>query len=217
MTTGALITFEGIEGCGKSTQAERFFGCLLEKNVDAVFSREPGGTELGEKIRDILLDPGEDCISPDAELFLFNAARAQIVAEIVTPAIRAGRTVILDRYIHSTLAYQGYGNDPGTNGETLSKRIERIRRICYEAASGIWPNVVFLIDVPVEVGMERIAGRERDGIEKRGPEFHRRVRDGFLDLAKAEPDIFEVIDGTESPDNVFGEIKRIAGERLLKE
>lgn len=211
---GLLITFEGIEGCGKSTQAKLLYAYLRERGVDVVMSREPGGTELGEKVRDILLGSSPGTVSANAELFLFNAARAQIVEEIVAPAFETGKTVILDRYVHSTLAYQGYGNDPVLEGKALNERVERMKRICYEAASGILPDFVFIIDVPVEVGLERIAGREHDGIESRGVEFHRRVRNGFLALAKAEPDIFEVVDGTKSPDVVFKVIKRIADERF---
>ncbi len=206
---GTLITFEGIEGCGKSTQAERLYEYLRENGVDVVLSREPGGTTLGEKIRGILLDSPEGTVYPGAELMLFLAARMQLIADVVGPALETGQTVILDRYVHSTLAYQGYASTFNMAPEQQAKLIEQIRQICIWGAQGLWPDIVFLIDVPVEVGMARIAGREQDGIENRGAEFHRRVRDGFLVLADAEPDIFEVIDGTGEPDDIFAQIKRI--------
>lgn len=209
---GTLITFEGIEGCGKSTQAERLYEYLRESGADIVLSREPGGTALGEKIREILLGSPSGAVSPDAELYLFIAARAQLIDELLSPALQAGQIVILDRYAHSTLAYQGFGNKFDSEG--AKNRIGTLRRTCFEAASGIWPDIVFLINVPVEIGMKRISAREQDGIEKRGAEFHRRVRQGFLALAKEEPDIFEVIDGTGEPDDIFAEVKRIADERL---
>jgi dTMP kinase len=211
---GTLITFEGIEGCGKSTQAERLYDYLRESGVDVVLSREPGGTGTGEKIRDILLGSPPGTVSPGAEFFLFLAARAQLIDEIVGPALNTGKTVILDRYVHSTLAYQYYGLGVNLNDTENENDISVLRWYCRKAARGFWPDIVFLIDVPVEVGLARIAGREHDGIESRGVEFHRRVHDGFLALAKAEPDIFEVIDGTGEPDDVFAEIKRITDERL---
>ncbi len=214
MVKGKLITFEGIEGCGKSTQAKLLFEYLSENGVDVVLSREPGGTALGEKVREILLDSPEGTISSNAELFLFIAARVQLIEELVSTALESGQTVILDRYVHSTLAYQGYGNDPGLSADAIVERVGGIRKVCFESASGLWPDLVILIDVPVEVGLARIAGRERDGIENRGEEFHNRVRDGFLALADTDSDIFAIIDGTGDIEDISGEVKRIVEKRL---
>ncbi|MCP4229485.1 MAG: dTMP kinase [bacterium] len=209
MTKGKLITFEGIEGCGKSTQAKLLYEYLRERGVDVVLSREPGGTELGEKVRDILLNSPEGVVSSGAELFLFIAARVQLIEDVVLPALEAGQTVILDRYVHSTLAYQGYGNYLGLEPDEIAGRIDGIRQVCYESAFGIWPDIVFLIDIPVEVGLNRIAGRRPDGIESRDKEFHNGVRDGFLALAETEPDIFEVVDGTGEIEEISESIKDV--------
>ena len=180
MGKGLFITFEGVEGSGKTTQVELLGEALATRDV--VIVREPGGTELGEKMRDVLLFGGM-AIDREAEMHLFMAARAQLVHEIVGPASRAGRIVIADRYHDSTLAYQGGGR--GLN--------------VYWPESFPKPDVTFLVSVPVEVGHMRmlLAGKHPDRVERESLEFHQRVADEYARIAKAEPHRYTVLDGTE--------------------
>ncbi len=176
---GLFITFEGIEGCGKSTQA-----ALLKERIEAdgrkvVFTREPGGTVTGEQIRSIVLDPANTGIKPVAELLLYAAARAQHVDELIRPALSAGAVVICDRFVDSTTAYQGAG-----------RAIERgIIKEAHEIATReTWPDLTILLDLPVEIGLERArATRELDRIEAEPLAFHRAVRNEFLRIAEHDP------------------------------
>ena len=176
---GRLIAFEGGEGSGKSTQA-----ALLAERLGAVLTREPGGTSLGEDLRRVVLH-GPD-IDPRTETLVMLAARAQHMAEVVVPAQNNNRTVVCDRFSHSTLAYQGYGR-----GLDLGD----LRRMCSWATRGIWPDLVVLLDVAPAVGRERI-GLPADRLESAGDDFHRRVYEGFLAMAKEDPKGWLVIDGT---------------------
>jgi dTMP kinase len=192
-----FITFEGIEGSGKSTQVKKLHAFFLEKNIDAILTREPGGTFAGEKIREILIDEKIEKLETKTELFLNFAARLEHVEKLIKPSLAQGKTVISDRFFDSTFAYQGnaFGLD-----ETL---IEDVKKM---AISDFAPDITFLIDVPVEAAFARIQTRaDNNRYEKLGFDFHQKVRDGFLQLAKKNPRI-KVIDGTKNQQEVFVEI-----------
>lgn len=184
---GRFIVFEGGEGSGKSTQARR-----LADRVGALLTREPGGTDVGERLRTLLLSREVGVIDDRAEALLMAADRAQHVAEVIEPALRAGRHVVCDRYIGSSVAYQGYGRgqDP-----------DMVRAISGWAAGGLWPDLTILLDVPEDVAATRI-GESRDRIEDAGAGFHRRVIEGFVSQARDEPESWVLIDGTGTPDEV---------------
>ena len=194
-TLGRLIAFEGGEGAGKSTQAQRLAAVL-----GAELTREPGGSVLGERIRRFLLDPATEAagagrIDARTEVMLALAARAQHVSERIRPALEAGSNVVVDRFSASTLAYQGYGR---------RLPVEEIRRACDLATGGLWPDLTFLLQVPVEVGAARRAeaSPQPDRFESERGGFHARVAEGFLALAAQEPDSWCVIDGTRAADEV---------------
>jgi dTMP kinase len=203
---GRFITIEGPEGAGKTTQAARLEAYLRAREIAVVRTREPGGTALGERIRDLVLAPSGAPIDPLADAFLFNAARRQLVGEVIEPALAAGTTVICARFADSTRAYQGYGG--GLSLDDL-RRLEEI------ATDGLEPDLTILLDVPVEVGLDRKAPHDRTRFETSYDlAFHRRVRDGFLKMAVAEPGRFVVLDATASADAVAARIERAVG-RLL--
>ena len=189
MAKGLFITFEGVEGSGKTTQVELLGQAL--GTWEPVIVREPGGTELGERMRDVLLFGGM-AIDREAEMYLFMAARAQVVHEVIEPALIAGRVVIADRYHDSTVAYQG-------GGRGLS---------VYWPPSFPKPDITFLVSVPVEVGHTRmlLAGKHPDRVERESLEFHQRVADEYARIAKAEPQRYTVVDGTESQAQVHAAV-----------
>jgi len=192
MMTGQFITFEGGEGAGKSTLIKKVY-TELEKNRKVVLTREPGGTTLGEKLRECLLHHHE--ISPRAELFLFLAARAQHIDEVIKPAIAAGKTVLCDRFSDSTIAYQGAGRGMGVDYVTQCTEL---------ATQGFRPDITLYIDIDPEVGLQRAGKRSGfDRIEKEELSFHERVREAFLKLAKAHPERIIVLDGTKSAEELF--------------
>ena len=189
-----FITFEGIEGCGKSTQVQLLAKALTSRGTDVVVTREPGGCAIADQIRNILLDAANSGLTPSAELLLYAAARAQHVAEVVQPALQAGRTVICDRFTDATIAYQGYGR--GLNLATIA-------RLNAEASGGTLPDLTVLLDCPVEVGLKRAfarinstAGAREERFELESVQFHQRVRDGYLALAAEQPERFAVVDGS---------------------
>lgn len=185
---GVLVAVEGGEGSGKSTQA-----ALLAARLGALLTREPGGTEVGERIRDLLLDPDSGtAIDPRTEALLMAAARAQHVAEVIAPALAEGRTVVTDRYVGSSLAYQGYGR---------GLAVAEVAALSRFAVQGAVADVVVLLRVPEEVAHSRLTGRP-DRMEALGSEFHRRVADGFVELAGADPGRWRVVSGTGSTDEV---------------
>jgi len=184
-----FISFEGIEGCGKSTQAKKLHEFFLSQKIDAILTREPGGTKAGEKIREILIDEKIEKLEAKTELFLNFAARLEHVEKLIKPALAQKKTVISDRFFDSTYAYQGSAFGLSQN------LIDEVRR---NTIGDFAPDITFLIDVPVDLAFKRIDGREGNNrYEKLGLDFHQKVRDGFLNLAKINPRI-RVIDGTKS-------------------
>ncbi|MFH1190008.1 MAG: dTMP kinase [Candidatus Omnitrophota bacterium] len=172
---GIFITFEGIEGCGKSTQSKLLYDHLKTLKRRCVHTREPGGTALGEKIRDIILHSDRVKISDLSELFLFEAARSQIVKEVISPALKAGKIVICDRFSDATFGYQGYG------GKVPLKAIKVLDRI---ATGGLKPDLTILLDLDVATGLERARRKGVDRMERKDMAYHKRVRAGYLKIAR---------------------------------
>jgi len=188
---GRLIVFEGGEASGKSTQAAR-----LAAQLGAVLTREPGGTDIGKRIREIVLDPGASAMAPSTEALLMAADRAQHVTEVIDPALTAGRDVVTDRYVPSSLAYQGFGR---------GLDVEQLWRLSTEFAGAVQADLVVLLDVPSSVAAERLQGRDR--MEAAGDDFHARVAEGYRRMAAAHPDRWVVVDGEGSVDDVAGRVR----------
>lgn len=197
---GKFITFEGGEGCGKSTQVQRLRTALEGSGVEALITREPGGTRLAELIRGLLKDENDDPPCSRSELLLFLAARAQLVRNVISPALAAGKWVISDRFSDSTLAYQGYGR---------GLPLDLIRSVNDFACEGLKPDLTLLLEVTAATSVARMRGREAatntaaDRIERAGDEFHARLREGFRELAAREPARIVTIDANGSPDEVW--------------
>jgi dTMP kinase len=200
MSTGRYIAFEGAEGCGKSTHAAR-----LADALGAVLTRETGGTDIGQRIRDILHDTTHTHLSHRAEALLAAADRAQHIEQIVAPARAVGRHVVSDRTVYSTLAYQGYGR---------GLDLVELRHINQWAVDGHWPELVLLLDAPTEVLERRMRGRQLDRFEQEDPGFHERVRNGFRSMAADEADRWVVIDGSADVEVVAASIRRAVHDRL---
>lgn len=195
-----FITFEGIEGCGKSTQARRLTDRLTGLGIPTILTMEPGGTRIGQDIRAVLLDIQNQVLSPLAELLLYAADRAQHVDEVIIPALTEEKWVVCDRFSDATMAYQGHARGQDR---------DLIKSLNKKAASGILPDITFLVDCPVEVGLERALRRnkvmQQEGqarFEKERMEFHKAVRGGYLAIAEEEPDRFVVVDGTLNEDEL---------------
>ncbi|MEO0241047.1 MAG: dTMP kinase [candidate division WOR-3 bacterium] len=201
---GFFITFEGIEGSGKSTLANMLYEKLKVYDFPVVFTREPGGTDVGEKIREIILNKNFD-IDPYSELFLFLVARRENVKRIITPALREGKIVICDRFDDSTFAYQGFGRN------IPLRFITRVNKLITEE---IKPNLTFLIDVPVNIGFSRIKREDRIEIEK--TDFHERVRKGFLTIAKRAKKRVIVLNGEDNLERNIEICEEITFRRLLE-
>lgn len=193
-----FITFEGPDGSGKSTQVKQLNEYLQSRGCQVLLTREPGGTTIGEHIRQLVLSKQSQGITHQAEALLFSAARAQIVAEVIQPALAAGKIVLCDRYSDSTMAYQGYG---------LGLDLDALRAITRFATSGLVPDLTIYIDVPVSVGIARKQGDQVNRLDAKEIAYHEQVRKGFLQLASAEPARWVVIDGTRSVDQVQNEIR----------
>ncbi len=209
-----FITFEGGDGSGKTTQLKALDGYLTERGKSCIATREPGGTSLGNLIRQVLLEVGKQPITSPTELFLYLADRAQHIHEVIIPAIKQGKVILCDRHTDSTLAYQGYGR-----GIDLGL----LRSLNDIASQGIKPDLTFLFDCPVEIGLSRTAQRQsqaitgagrEDRFEREKIEFHERVREGFLELARAEPHRFRIIDATRSVEEIAREIENVIDREL---
>lgn len=196
-----FITFEGIDGSGKSTQAKRLVSRLNKMNIPVILTFEPGGTEIGSYIRKILLDPRNYNLSPLAELFLYLADRAQHIKEVIGPALKKGMWIISDRFYDATLAYQGYGRGIDISFVELLNQ-----KIC----GNIKPDITFLLDCPVELALKRIANRRGDRNQLRFEQedliFHNMVREGYLSIAKRYKDRIMIINAEESIDKIEEEI-----------
>jgi dTMP kinase len=197
-----LITFEGIDGCGKSTQIDIFRKRLIDEGYDTVLLREPGGTSIGESIRNILLDKCNAGMCMETELLLFEAARAQIVRELIRPHLMNNRIVLLDRFIDSSVAYQGFGRGIGK---------EVVDRLNVFAIGDTVPKITFLFDIDPEVAVSRLSSRDRakDRLDSEGLAFMQETRRGYLVIAKEDPDRVKVLDATKSIEELSHELYRI--------
>lgn len=202
-----FITLEGIEGSGKTTQIWRLVDFFEDRGIECVATRQPGGTLIGENIRSILLDPANSALEPLAELLLYLADRAQHINELIRPALKKGKTVVCDRYFAATLVYQGFARG-------LS--IELIRQLHQLLFDDLKPDVTLLLDLSPQVGLERawqqLNNGQRSGDESRfeaeAVAFHEKVRAGYLELARLEPDRFRIVDAAQSQDEVFAAISK---------
>ena len=195
---GILISFEGIEGTGKTIQSKLLCEYLIKKGYNAILTEEPGGTQIGYKIREILLSIEHKGMTPLTELLLYNASRAQHIKEVILPAMNRGTVVITDRFADSTVAYQGYARGIDLN---LIDSIERI------VTSGLRPDITILLDLDVETGLKRNRGiNKMDRLELEDVEFHKRVRSGYLEIAAKEPERIKLIDASGSIEEVHGKI-----------
>jgi dTMP kinase len=212
---GLFITFEGIEGCGKTTQVRLAAEYLQKKDVPLVVTQEPGGTPLSNKIRQILLNRGAFRIGPGAEVLLFAAARAQHVEDVILPALEENKVVLCDRYSDATVAYQGYGRGIDTAA---------VRRVIDFASGSLTPDLTLLFDVPVELGLKRALRRiskrkgsaPEDRFEQEAGEFHQRIREGYLELAGQEPGRFRVLDGSRKIDEIHRDVCTFIDEALKR-
>jgi dTMP kinase len=206
MKKGFFITLEGGEGAGKSTQNKRIIKWLSEHGGSVVETREPGGTVISEQIRRLLLDTRNAGLNAVSELLMMFAARSQLVQEVILPALAEGKVIVCDRFTDASYAYQGGGRQLGA--ETVSV-IEKL------VLKGLQPDLTLLFDVPVELGMKRVAGRgEADRFEIESIRFFERVRNAYLERAKADPQRFRIIDASQDEERVWAQVQDILRERL---
>lgn len=185
MSKGVFITFEGSDGAGKSTQIQLAKEYLESRGIEPIMTREPGGTAISEKLREILLDANNKEMSPIAEMMIYASARAQLVAEVIKPALSEGKVIICDRFIDSSVAYQGYGRGLGSMVEEVNTH----------AIDGVLPDVTFFLDLDPAIGRGRISG-EPDRLEQEKMDFHYKVYEGYKAIAAANPDRVAVIDAS---------------------
>lgn len=199
MSAGIFISFEGVEGCGKSTQSGRLVARLRAAGREVVQVREPGGTPLGDRVRAILLDAEEVGMDPRAEMLLFAASRAQLVRTVIRPALERGAVVVCDRFLHSSLAYQGHARGLGR---------DRVLAANHHATDGLLPHVVVLLQVPAARSLDRALARSAaDRFEQEDLDFHEAVAAGFAAEAAADPQRFAVVDGAGSIDDVAAAVE----------
>ena len=206
---GHFITFEGTDGAGKTTQIQRLSTDLNQAGYDVCLTREPGGTPISEQIRDMLLNPDHSAMAATTELLLYAASRAQHVSEVIKPTLELGRIVISSRFADAMVVYQGYGR-----GLDL-ERIHHLNRI---ATDGMTPDVTFVLDLPVEIGLQRVQ-KSRGGLdrlEREKIEFHQRLRAGYRRLAQQEPQRLKIIDAQVSPEQVYAQIQAVIQPLLQK-
>jgi dTMP kinase len=212
-----FITFEGIEGCGKTTQAIRLMAHLKEASIPSILTREPGGTRVGEHIRHILLDSENRNLTPLAELMLYAADRAQHVTEVIKPALEQGKWVVCDRFFDATVVYQGCAR---------GQDIALIRALNDKTSYGLRPDITFLIDCPVKVGLKRALARnkmllevDQERFEREKTAFHEAVRSAYLSMARDEHERFVVLDGTLQEDKleeaIFGHIQPFIAKKAV--
>ncbi len=199
-----FFSLDGIDGAGKSTQVELLCQWLRESGHDVVSCRDPGSTQLGETIRRTVLGDHETPIGPRAEMFLYMAARAQLVDELIAPALKRGKIVVSDRFLLANVVYQGYGGGVDT---------ETIWRIGHTATGGIMPDVTFLLDMPTDAAAARL-GHKLDRMENRDEDYRKRLREGFLAEAARNPAEIVVIDGNRPIESIQSDIRREAKQRL---
>ena len=211
MTTGYFLAIEGIEGSGKTTQVARLEQLIRATGRNTTVTKEPGGTPLGNRIRAILLDPHEEGMDPYSELFLYAASRRQHVVELIRPSLERGAVVLCDRFTDATLAYQGFGR---------MIDLDRLRQVNEWATDGIRPDLTVILDISESIGLERARTRnveknlQGEGrLEGEDVRFHRRVREGYLALAEAEPERYAVVDANGSTDEVFERLVATLRER----
>ena len=204
---GLFITFEGIEGCGKSTQAKLLREYLEKKGYNVFLTREPGGPKISEEIRNLLLSTKNKEMLPETEVLLYMASRSQHTGEWIIPALEKGKMVISDRYYDSTLAYQGAAR------KIDIKLIDTITKF---ATFGLKPDITFLVDLPAEIGLSRISKQDADRLEMESIEFHKKVRVGFIEIAKREKKRYIIVDGTESVEKIHSKIVKIMEDILRK-
>lgn len=188
MARGIFITLEGIEGCGKSTQVEVLRRHLTERGHEVLVTREPGGSAIGEKVRDILLDAGNRGMAALTELLLYEASRAQHVEEVIRPALEAGDIVISDRFYDASTAYQGYARGLGA---------DKVSKLNLVATGGLKPDLTIVLDLPASEGLRRLI-KDLDRIESEAIDFHERVRNGYIEIARSEPERVKVVDSSGS-------------------
>ena len=204
MIKGFFITLEGGEGAGKSTQQRRIVDWLLGRGKTVVETREPGGTKVSEQIRQVLLDTRNAGLNPTAELLMMFAARSQLVQEVILPALDSGTVVVSDRFADASYAYQGGGRGLGA---------EAVRQVEQIVLAGLQPDLTLLFDIPVELGMARVAGRgEADRFEAESVRFFERVRNAYLERAAANPGRFRVIDASQGEEPVWQQVRRALEE-----
>ncbi len=197
---GRLVALEGVDGSGKSTQAR-----ILAEAIGALVTFEPGATQLGVALRHLLLDPGHAVPDVRAEALLVAADRAQHVAEVVRPALEKGRVVVTDRFSGSTLAYQGYGR---------GLPVEELRRLVSWASGGLEPDLTIVVDVPLQVARRRLEHGQADRLEHLDERFFAKVRDGYLELARADRARWVVVDGDRDVETVANAVRQVAAQRL---
>ena len=188
---GRLIVLDGPDGCGKSTQVKRLCAWVSQQGSEVVTFRDPGDTRIGEQIREILLSPEHEAMGTMTEFLLYMASRAQLWSEKIAPALDQGCCVVLDRWLSSTCAYQGYAGEFG---------VDRVLRVAQDTLQRVWPDATIILDVDTETATQRM-NRELDRMELKGQTYHQKVRQGFLDLAETQ-DRFAVVDATQSIDTV---------------
>lgn len=206
---GFFITFEGIDFCGKTTQARRLSSYLRRKGYKVILVREPGGDKIAERIRRILLSKKNTEMTALAELLLYEAARSQLTQRVILPALEEGKVVICDRYSDSSLAYQGYGRG-------LHKRM--IKNLNHVSTLGLLPDLTLLLDVPVAISLKRRKRekRKKDRLERERFEFHQRIREGYLSLARQNRKRIKVVDGTARIDITCQEVRKVVDSFLSK-